>query len=77
MAKQSAKANLKPDIKKLYLSSKDKKLFGVCGGLGEYFGVDSTLIRLVWIVMTAVTAIVPGIIAYIVAALIIPQNPQE
>ena len=35
--------------KKLYLSQTDKKILGVCGGLGEYFGMDSTIIRLLWV----------------------------
>lgn len=61
--------------KRLYLSSKDKKLTGVCGGLGEYFGVDSTLIRLAWVITTILTGFVPGIVAYILAAIIIPPKP--
>ena len=63
--------------KKLYLSSTDKKLTGVCGGIGEYFGVDSTLIRIAWILITILTGIVPGLIAYIVAAVIIPSSPES
>ena len=34
------------EIKKLYLSDKDRKIAGVCGGIGEYFGIDSTVIRI-------------------------------
>lgn len=59
-------------MKKLYLSE-DKKLSGVCGGIGDYFDIDPSLIRLTWILMTLLTGIVPGIIAYIVAAIVIPS----
>jgi phage shock protein C len=60
-------------MKQLYLSD-SKKLFGVCGGIGEYFESDPTLIRLAWIVLTILTGVVPGIIGYIIAALVIPRK---
>lgn len=60
--------------KRLYRSTKDKKLAGVCGGLGEYLGVDSTLIRLAWVFVTLLTGILPGTIVYIVAAVVIPNK---
>ena len=60
-------------MKKLYLS-KDKKISGVCGGIGDYFEVDSSLVRLVWILMTVLTGFLPGIVAYIVSALVIPSS---
>lgn len=63
--------------KRLYLASTDKKLAGVCGGVGEYFGVDSTLIRIAWILITIMTGIIPGLIAYIVAAVIMPSPPEK
>ena len=56
---------------KLYRSDTDKMICGVCGGLGEYFNVDSTIIRLVWAIFTCMG---PGILAYIVAAIIIPRQ---
>jgi len=64
--------------KKLYLSSTDKKIAGVCGGIGEYFNVDSTLIRLAWVFLLIPTAVIGGLIAYVLAAAIIPKrNFQE
>lgn len=60
-------------MKRLYLSN-DKKISGVCGGIGEYFDIDPSLIRLSWIVATFLTGIIPGIAAYIVAALVIPKH---
>jgi phage shock protein C len=62
-------------MKKLYLSENDRKLSGVCGGIGEYFESDPTLVRLAWILLTVLTGVVPGIIGYIVAALVIPRKP--
>lgn len=59
--------------KKLYRSSNDKVLAGVCGGLGEYFAVDTVVIRLLWVVFTLMGG--AGLIAYIIAAVIIPSNP--
>lgn len=63
--------------KKLYLSNVDKKLAGVCGGIGEYFGIDSTLVRLAWVLLLLPTFFFGGIIAYILAAAIIPKSPFE
>lgn len=58
--------------KKLYKSNKDKKLCGVCGGLADYFDIDSTFIRLIWIFL--VLCVGTGILAYFVAALIMPEK---
>lgn len=60
-------------MKKLYLSETDKKITGVCGGIAEYFQVDSTLIRLGWVVLSFFPPF-PGIIAYILAFIIIPKR---
>jgi phage shock protein PspC (stress-responsive transcriptional regulator) len=59
--------------KKLYRSKTDKKLCGVCGGLAEYFGIDSTIIRL--ILVLAVVCAGVGVLAYFIAALVIPEQP--
>ena len=61
-------------MKKLYLSKKDKKIAGVSGGLAEFFEVDSTLVRLILIFVTLITAVAPMIIAYVIAWLIIPRR---
>lgn len=60
--------------KKLYKSKTDKKLCGVCGGIAEYLKVDSTVIRLIWVL--AVFFAGCGILAYIIAALVIPEKPE-
>lgn len=60
--------------KKLYKSEDDRMILGVCGGIGEYFGVDPTLIRLLWVFFSMGTAIFGGIFAYIIAAILIPEK---
>lgn len=59
--------------KKLYKSSTDKKLAGVCGGITEYFNIDSTLVRLGWVVFSLLGG--SGLLAYIIAAIIMPDRP--
>lgn len=61
-------------MKKLQLSTKDKKISGVCGGIGEYFDIDPTLVRLVWVVLAIATGFFPGVIGYVIAAIIIPPS---
>ena len=61
--------------KKLYKSNTNKMLEGVCGGIAEYFGIDPTIVRLAWVVFCALGG--SGILAYIIAAIIIPSTPQE
>ncbi|MCL5784948.1 MAG: PspC domain-containing protein [Patescibacteria group bacterium] len=60
--------------KKLYRSDKDKVLAGVFGGLSEYLNFDATILRLAWVLITAFTGFVPGIVVYIIAAAIIPKK---
>lgn len=57
---------------KIHKSASDKMLAGVCGGIGEYFGVDSTWIRLAWVVFCLLGG--SGIIVYIAFALILPSE---
>jgi len=59
--------------KKLYRLRLDRKLAGVCGGIAKYINVDATLIRLLWILFCIAGG--SGIIVYIVAALLIPEEP--
>jgi phage shock protein C len=61
--------------KRLMRSSVDKKIGGVCGGFAEYLEVDSTLVRLVWLV--AIFVPVPlGLVAYLIAWIVMPLAPQ-
>ena len=61
--------------KKLYKSNTNKMLEGVCGGIAEYFGIDPTIVSLAWVVFCALGG--SGILAYIIAAIIIPSAPLE
>ena len=60
--------------KKLYRSNKNKMICGVCGGVGEFFGIYPTLVRLGGVVVCALAG--SGFLAYIIAAIIIPLNPE-
>ena len=53
--------------------SSDKKLSGVCAGIAEYFDIDPTFGRIGWVILTLCTTAFPGIIAYIVCALVFPD----
>jgi len=61
--------------KRLYRSGRDRVLGGVCGGLGEFFSVDVVLVRLVWVLFSIIYG--AGILAYIIAWIIIPRNPRH
>ena len=58
--------------KRLYRNMNDKKLCGVCSGIADYFRLDPTLVRLGWVVFTFAGG--SGILAYIIAAIIIPEG---
>lgn len=59
--------------KKLFRSVRDRMIAGVCGGIAEYFNIDSTLVRLVFLLL--VFGIGGGLIAYIVAWIVVPDSP--
>ncbi len=61
-------------MKKLFKSTTDKKLCGVCGGIAEYFNIDSTIVRLVWAIASIWFGM--GILIYIIAALVMPKFPE-
>ncbi|NMD14144.1 MAG: PspC domain-containing protein [Caldisericales bacterium] len=61
-------------MKKLYRSRKERVIGGVCGGIGVYFGIDPTLTRIIWVAATLLGG--AGIIAYIVAWIVIPEEPR-
>ncbi len=62
-------------MKKLTKSSTDKKLCGVCAGVGIYLGIDVTLVRLVWAVLTLCTGGMAAI-AYLIAAVVMPYDNE-
>ncbi len=64
-------------MKKLYKSENNKVISGVLGGLGEYFDIDPTLVRLAYLFVAIITAVIPAFLAYIVAVLIVPNRPHQ
>ena len=62
------------EIKRVYRSKKSKMLAGVCGGIAEYFDVDPVLVRLLFVLLLFMGFV--GIIIYLVAWLLIPENPN-
>ncbi|MFA5173031.1 MAG: PspC domain-containing protein [Candidatus Paceibacterota bacterium] len=62
-------------MKNLYRSRDNKVFAGIFGGLGEYYDLDPTLLRLLWLFVLVITAFVPGIIAYIIAMFVVPKKP--
>ncbi len=61
-------------MKRLYKSNTDKVIDGVCGGIAEYLNMDPTVVRLLWVLLTAFVGC--GIIAYIICMLVIPSAPE-
>lgn len=60
-------------MKKIFKSSTDKKICGVCGGIAKYLSIDATVIRLLWVIITALGG--AGVVAYIICAIIMPDEP--
>ncbi|MDT3428392.1 phage shock protein PspC (stress-responsive transcriptional regulator) [Paenibacillus forsythiae] len=60
-------------MKKLYRSERDKKISGLCGGLAEWLGIDSTLVRLVAVII-ALCSVGSFIIFYLIASFIVPSD---
>jgi phage shock protein PspC (stress-responsive transcriptional regulator) len=74
MPEATGEQNPVPEGRRLMRSLNDRKIAGVCGGLAEFFGVDATAIRLLWVLLSIICgAVIGGIIAYLVAWLIIPR----
>lgn len=60
-------------MKRLYKSADDKMICGVCGGIGRYFNIDPTLVRLIFAILGITGG--SGVIAYIIAVILIPSEP--
>lgn len=63
--------------RRLYRSSTDRYLAGVLGGFAQYFHVKSTILRVIYVILTAISGIFPGILIYFMMALIIPPDPHD
>ena len=62
------------EVKRLKRSSSDRMIAGVCGGLAEYFEVDPTLVRVIYVIVSIFSAAFPGILLYLIFWAIIPQT---
>jgi len=63
-------------MKKLYRSVKDKKIAGICGGIGEIYQVDPNVIRVGLVFVTLITQLVPVVAAYLVGWILLPEGPE-
>lgn len=64
-------------MKRLYRSRSERMIAGINGGLGQYLGVDPTILRLIWVILTLATGGVPGIVLYFFFWIIIPLEPAS
>jgi phage shock protein C len=64
-------------MKKLYRSQNNRRIAGVCGGLGETYDIDPTLLRLLFVFLTLISGVLPMVVVYIVGWIIIPVKPQR
>ena len=62
-------------MKRLYRSRTERKIFGVCGGMAEYFEMDPVLMRVLWVIFALLAG--SGLLAYIICAFIIPEKPDN
>ena len=64
------------DCKKLYRSTKDRKISGICGGIAETLHIDPTIVRLIVVIALFITGFIPIFVTYIIGSLIIPEKPH-
>lgn len=62
--------------KRLYRSSTDSKIAGVCGGIAEYFNIDPTIIRVIFVLLLLPGGL-PGFIPYVILWIVVPKNPTS
>jgi phage shock protein C len=63
------------NTKKLYRSKENRIIFGVCGGLGEYFEVDPLIVRVLFVILSLINGV--GIIAYLILAVVVPEDNKD
>ena len=62
--------------RRLIRSRRNRKIAGVCAGMGQYLELDTSLVRILWVLVTFAVGFFPGLIAYIVAWIIVPEEPE-
>jgi len=75
-SKKPQAKNRTQEQKKLYRSKSNRLVAGVCGGIAEYFDIDPTIVRLLWVILSLVSMGVAGILVYLAAWTLIPENPE-
>ncbi|HET6569492.1 MAG TPA: PspC domain-containing protein [Rhodothermales bacterium] len=60
--------------RKLTRSRNERMIAGVCGGIADYFDVDPTLVRIAYVALSAISAAFPGILLYVILAVVIPEK---
>lgn len=68
--------NMEHDYKKLKRSRVNRMVCGVCGGLGEYVGIDPTVVRIIWLI-ASICSVGTGFVAYLIAAIVIPDEDMN
>ena len=63
--------------KRLYKSRDNKMVSGVMGGIAEYFNIDATLVRILYVVFSMFSVAFPGIVVYIILVMVIPERPRQ
>jgi len=66
-----------PHYRRLYRSRKNRKIAGICGGVGKFFKWDATFIRIFFVILLFITGLIPMVISYIAGWIIIPENPRK
>jgi phage shock protein C len=61
-------------MKRLYRSEKNRMIAGICGGIGEYFDIDPTLVRIIYVIVSVFSIAFPGILVYLILWAIIPHS---
>ncbi|HDI51087.1 PspC domain-containing protein [candidate division KSB1 bacterium] len=72
--KEKPTAELRTEQRKLLRSRRNRKIAGVCGGLGEYFNIDPTWVRLGWIFLSLLSSIILGLVVYIILVIVLPEE---
>jgi phage shock protein C len=66
---------MRDDIKRLYRSNTERRIAGLCAGIGLFFRIDPTFVRIAWIAVTLLTGFVPGTVAYLISWIVVPLEP--
>jgi phage shock protein C len=67
--------NMSGEYKRLFRSRKERMIAGVCGGIGEYFGIDPTIVRLLFVLGILMGG--PGLLAYLILMIVVPEEPLD